>query len=226
VPHIQILQLGPYGERSQSPESSCTYPSGSPVKEPPSRSPLGRRGSTHRPGPSAGRGPGPLTFGDAGWPMDTLFWIRSGACQVWTAFDSFNFTKPGVSSCGHSAVTALPLSALVQILFGEVRSATGDAPGCVPVVRCVLQKRWQRYNCGGPFRATYDPTVNRGPQSSVSNLILESSGSRATDKLKLGVDGWPIVGSSSQQPELHDALDSNIQGFHLLTENAANHLFA
>jgi hypothetical protein len=88
---------------------------------------------------------------------------------------------------------------------------------CVyPQLLCVCPKRWHRLHCSWPFGATYDSTDTRNPQSSVSDRSFDTSGPRATETMKWGgraVLAWVLVAAAGSQ--LHDSLDTNVQGFHL-----------
>jgi hypothetical protein len=92
-----------------------------------------------------------------------------------------------------------------------------------PQLRCVCLKRFQRLHCSGPFGATYGSTDTLSPQSSVSDRTFDTSGPRATEKMEWGraVFGWVVVAAAGSQ--LHDSLDTNVQGFQLLTNDAFRH---
>ena len=68
-------------------------------------------------------------------------------------------------------------------------------------------KHWQRLRCSGPFEATFN-----------------TSGPRATVTMKWvgrALLGWVLVATAGSQ--LCNSLDSNIQGFELISDNALKH---
>ena len=82
-------------------------------------------------------------------------------------------------------------------------------------------KLWQRLHCSEPFGDTYGSTDTRKPQSSVSDRTFDTSGPRATDTMKWGwgaVLGAILVATPGSQ--LYDFLDTNVQGFELLPDDA------
>ena len=87
-----------------------------------------------------------------------------------------------------------------------------------------LPKRCQRLHCNGPFGATYDSTDTRKPQSSVTDCTFDTPGPRATDKMKCrwdrGLGGVLVVTAGSQ---LHDSLDTNVQGFEIVLDDNLRH---
>jgi hypothetical protein len=67
----------------------------------------------------------------------------------------------------------------------------------------------------------------RDPQSSVRDRTLDTSGPRATDRIKLGVGDGPWHGPDhGGRSGAADSLDTNVQGFQLLSNDVLRHPFA
>jgi len=58
-------------------------------------------------------------------------------------------------------------------------------------MRCVCPKRWQRLHSIGHFVARYNYNEIRRPLISVSDRTSDTSGLRATNKMKGGWEGGP-----------------------------------
>ena len=77
---------------------------------------------------------------------------------------------------------------------GEVGALTSDAPRCVSAVVLRVAEALAALALQWTFGARYDSTETRRPQSSVSDHTLDTSGPRATDKMKWGWEGGPWLG--------------------------------
>jgi len=124
-------------------------------------------------------GPARRALGAAGWPVATLFRLRSGAYFARTASASFHFTQPRYFAVWFPPLpqhTGCPRWVEHPPLRWEPPQATHR--GAYSQLRCVWPKRWQRLHCSGHFGARYDFTDTRRPQSSVGDRTLDTSGLR------------------------------------------------
>ena len=93
-----------------------------------------------------------------------------------------------------------------------------------PQLHCMCPKRWQRWHCSGPFGATYDSTDTHKPQSSESDYAFDNSGPCTTDTMK--GDGRVLLGGvlvATAGSQLCDSLDSNVEGFKLISDDVLTH---
>jgi len=96
--------------------------------------------------------------------------------------------------------------------------------GAYPQLHCMCTKRWQRWHVSGPFGAMYDSTDTRKPQSSESDHAFDNSGPCTTDTMKgngRALLGGILVATAGSQ--LCDSLDSNVQGFKLISDDVLTH---
>ena len=135
------------------------------------------------------------------------------------------YTSPLVRCVFNSAVTARKLLPRGGAPPERLEPPHATHRGAYPQFGCVCPKRWQRLHCKGPFGATYVSNDTHRPQSSLIDRTLDTSGPRATETMKWGMEGLSLVRSWSRRPRtpLRDTLDMNAQGLQLLPDDAFRH---
>ena len=154
--------------------------------------PLGRRGSTPLPDPSARQKGWPLGFRVGrlvcGDPLSAALGrlTRNSRLRLFPLY-----TATVVRCVVPTAATAMRLFPQGRASTGEVSAPTSVLPGFVSAVTLRVAEALADLTLQRAFGFTYDSTETRKPQSSLSDRTFDTSGPRATDIMKWGWEDGP-----------------------------------
>jgi len=145
--------------------------------------PLGRRDSTHRPGPSARQRARPAKLSERQFGLWRHFGCaRALAFQEQPSLPS-NLHSHGSSPCGFPQPQHWCCSHGVEHPPEKWEPPQVTHWCAYPQLRCVWPERWQRLHCSRPFGTTHASTDSLKPQISVSDCTFNTSGTRASDTM-------------------------------------------
>ena len=132
-------------------------------------------------------------------------------------------TAPVVRRVVSPAATAVRLFSRGRATTGVVVAPTRDAPWCVTAVSLLMSKALAalalQWAFRGHVRFRHSQAAEFGERST-----FDTSGPRATDTMKWGWEDGPWRGPGRDgQTQLCYTLDTNVQGFQLLPDDALRH---
>jgi len=160
------------------------------------------------------RGHAPWDFGEAGWSATALLQPRWGAFFARAAFAFFHFTQPRY----FPAAAALGLFRQGGEYTVELGAPTRDASGSVSAVTMRMPEALAALALQWEFWYHVISTDNRNSQTSLSGCNFDTYGPRATKWVGRAVIGVDLVAMA--ESHLLDSLDSIVQGFGVLPEDA------